>query len=107
MAAKYRKRAVENSGNLLLSRTTILILSSFLVAFASRWVDDAPLRFYGLYASCVGILAFIGLECRADLAKQLATSRASNRAADKLMRYAGLHRPVNQASMRLHGAQQG
>ncbi len=94
MTTTHREVPTGTRTELLLSRTTFLVLSSFLVAFAAQWVGETHMRFYLLYASAVGILAFIGLEYRADLIKHIASNQASLKAAAKLMRYTGWQRDL-------------
>ena len=78
----------------MLSRTTILILSSFLVALAAQWISDPTLQFYVFCAGSVGVVAFIGMECRAAVLRHLAVMQESKKAASKLSDYAKQHRPI-------------
>ena len=75
----------------LLSRSTILILSGFLIGIVSQQFVDADLKIYVLSAGVFGLVAFIGLEAVASRLNARATQKASKKAEAALVERVNRH----------------
>lgn len=106
IATVNRKQRKRKRQNVLLSRSTILILSGILIGWGMGYSATPDAQRYGFMTGIIGLIAFVGLDSHARRQEQKATQRAIERAASVLEDRLGRHipsPPVNVPVARVDG----
>lgn len=74
----------EHSERPLVSRSSILILSAFLIGAATSQFVSGSLNFPVLAAGAIGLLAFASVECRRESKRRRASQAAIEEAVNEL-----------------------